>query len=140
MAGGLRDSSPDSPLKASPDMIALELVVSEVNGRVNNNEVPMLSLIASAILIDLLRSSSLVEASLESLASSSGSSVNPAAYISIASSTVIPPAFETGLDCGSLVDSVTEVPFVKILLRSVLVVSTGLELVVNADRKLDLTS
>ena len=101
---------------------------------------PMVYLIASAIFIDLLLSSSLNEVSLEASAPGSSSSANPAAYISIASSTVILSTFETGLDCWSTVESVIEVLLVSTLLLSVLVVSIRLELVVNADRKLDLTS
>ena len=45
-----------------------------------------------------------------------------------------------GLEYISIVESVIEVPLVKTLLRSVLVVSTGLELLVTADRKLDRSS
>lgn len=102
---------------------------------------PIVSWVASAIFLDRLRSPSLIEVSLESFGPiSSSSSANPAAYISIASSTVILSAFETGLDCRSIVEPVTEVPLVKTLLLSVLVVSIGLELVVKAERKLDLTS
>ena len=102
---------------------------------------PMVSWIASAIFVDLLRSPSLIEVSLESFGPvSSSSSANPATYMSIASSTVILSAFETGLDCWSTVKSVIEVLLVNTLLLSVLVVSIRLDLVVRADRKLDLTS
>ena len=82
---------------------------------------PMLSLKASAILTDLLRSSSLKEVSLESPNSSSTSSVNPAAYISIASSTVRMPSpiLDSRLEIGSTVTSVMEVSLVTTLLRVV---------------------
>ena len=85
---------------------------------------PTLSLMASAILMDLRRSSSLMEVSLDTPLSTSSSSANPAAYISIASSTVIPPALEPGRDLRSTVDSLKDVSLVITLLLSVLVVST----------------
>ena len=81
--------------KASPDATACELVDSLVNDRDDATISPMLSLIASAIRMDLLRSSSLMDVSLDSPVADS-SSVNPAAYLSIASSTVILAAFEVG--------------------------------------------
>lgn len=127
-------------LKASPDMIASEPLDSPVTGLDGVIKPPMLSLTASAILIDLRRSSSLIDVSLESLMSGSSSSANPAAYMSMASSTVIPPALEPGRDRASAVNSVMEVPLVATLLLSVLVVSMRLEVVVSAERKLDLTS
>lgn len=99
---------------------------------------PMLSATASAILIDLLRSSSLRDVSLNS---SGGSSVKPAAYISIASSTVIPSSnFELGRERGSRVGSVKVVSFVTTLLRFVAVVAARLDVVVRAERKLFLAS
>ena len=101
---------------------------------------PMLSATASAILIDLLRSSSLKEVSLES-SPSGGSSVNPATYISIASSTVIPSSdFDIGRERGSRVGSVMMVSLVTTLLRFVAVVAARLDVVVRAERKLFLAS
>ncbi len=113
---------------------------SPVIGRDGVINPPMLSLIASAIRMDLLRSSSLIEVSLDSPVSRSSSSAKPAAYMSMASSTVIPPAFEDGREWASTADSVMEVPLVTTLLLSVLVASIWLDVVVSAERKLDRTS
>ena len=99
MGGSIGGGWEDSSLNASYDILAVELVDWLVVGRLETRMSPMVSLIASAIFIDLLRSSSLIEVSLESFGGVSSSSANPAAYISIASSTVILSTFETGLDC-----------------------------------------
>ncbi len=142
VGGDLGDGSDgiDCSCRSDGRMTVLEAIDTAVDGRSWTRTDHMSSLIASAILMDLRCSSSLIEVSLESLGSRSPSSVNPAAYMSIASSTVIPPLLETGRDPGSFVRSVTDVPLVKTLLRSVLVVSTWLDVVVIAERKLALTS
>ena len=127
-----------------------DLVEALVDGRAETGDAavdglgelgePMLSATASAILIDLLRSSSLRDVSLES-SSSGGSSVNPATYISIASSTVMPSSdFDPGRERGSRVGSVMVVSFVTTLLRFVAVVAARLDVVVRAERKLFLAS
>ena len=126
-----------------PSTIAFELEDSEVEGRCDGCPEPTLSPIASALRMSLLRSS-FKEVCLDTRSPSvPRSSENPAAYMSMASSTVIPPAFDPGRDCMSTVESLMDVPLVATLLRllcPVLVVSTRLEVVVRADRKLDLTS
>ncbi len=127
-------------LEASFKSITGEVLDSSVAGRDGVIDPPIFSLTASAIFIDLRRSSSLIDVSLDSLVSGSSSSANPARYMSMASSTVISPALEPGRDCTSAVDSVMEVPLVTTLLLSVLVVSRWLDVVVSAERKLDLIS
>lgn len=127
-----------------------DLVEALVDGRAEAGDVavdglgelgePILSATASAILIDLLRSSSLRDVSLEPF-SSGGSSVNPATYISIASSTVMPSSdFDPGRERGSRVGSVMVVSLVTTLLRLVAVVAARLDVVVRAERKLFLAS
>lgn len=130
----------DALFEASSDITACEPEDAGVVGRDGVIIAPMLSLMASAIRTDLLRSSSLIDEFLDSPVSGSSSSAKPAAYISIASSTVIPPALDCGREWASTVTSVMEVPFVTMLLRSVPVVSIWLDDVVSAERKLDLTS
>lgn len=93
-------------LNTAPDMMAAELLKSGLDGRtgVSDSE-PMLSLIASAIRVDRLRSSSLTVDGVGMSWSDSTSSANPAMYMSIASSTVIPTDLETGLSGDSTAES-----------------------------------
>ena len=106
-------------------MIAAELRCSAANGGFGNNRPdPIPSLVASAILL-ALRCSSFVGNGMVSASSSDSvvSSVKPAAYMLIASSTVIPSYFETGLPVWSIVMSLTELHLVRTLLRSVILLS-----------------
>ena len=98
--------------------------LAELSGLERTAE-PMFESIASAILADLLRSSSLGDV-FSASAVSAGSSVNPAAYISIASSTVkISPGTSSCLNSGrgveSEVISVRLVSLVSTLFRVVFV-------------------
>lgn len=111
-------------LKTAPDMMAVELLEPEVGGRTGgSNSESILSLIASAMRIDRLRSSSLMVEGAGLSWSDSKSSAKPATYMSIASSTVIPMGLEIGLSEDSTIDSYIDVSLVTTLLLSVLVVS-----------------
>lgn len=111
-------------LKTEPDIIAVEFLEPEVSGRTGGSiSRSMLSLIASAMRIDRLRSSSLMAEGVGLSRSDSTSSANPATYMSIASSTVIPMDLRTGLSEDSAADSYIDVSLVTTLLLSVLVVS-----------------
>ena len=99
MGGNIDGGRGDELLRATPDMIAAELRCSAANGGFGKSRFgPIISLIASAILLDR-RISSFTGNGVVSTSSSDSvmSSVKPAAYMLIASSTVIPSYFETGL-------------------------------------------
>jgi len=74
-------------------MMAAELRDATVEGRLGGrSSEPILSFMASAILIERLRSAATIEGLLRLVCSESVSSANPAAYMSIASSAVMPPS------------------------------------------------
>lgn len=140
MDGVTSEASEECPLILALIVVVVGLRRSAIDGLGEESMPdPILSLIASAIFTDRRLSSSLVEERVGVPDWASTSSVNPASYMPIASSTVKPSSVSDALG-DSTVISLMAVSLDSTLLLVVVGVSTKLEVAVTADRKLLRTS